>query len=298
MSARRARSRDALAEHRPGHALAARVPRRPRDLRARARGDLAAQLAVRRRLAAGAQRRATSSASSSATTRSSSCATTTGALHALHNTCRHRGMPVCAQRVGQRRALGLPLPPVELRARRHAARLRRHGARDRSRGHGLRPRRRSPRSAGSSSSGPGCRSRSRSATAQAALAAALAPQGLDARPRRPPDRLPRRRQLEARLGEQPRVLALPRRPPASTSRRTSTPRPTRPRRASCAGARAASDARSRARGRAAGQPGADEHAEPGLYALPDRRALVVGQPHAAARRASSPSRSTASRSRR
>ncbi len=44
-----------------------------------------------------------------------------GTINAFHNSCRHRGSRVCNNRQGHRGQAGLPLSPVDLRARRPAA---------------------------------------------------------------------------------------------------------------------------------------------------------------------------------
>ena len=67
--------------------------------------------------------------------RSSSSAATDGVIRAFHNTCRHRGSTLCRATKGSRAEDRLPLPPVDLRARRAAALRPRHGR-------GLRRRRR------------------------------------------------------------------------------------------------------------------------------------------------------------
>ena len=109
---------------------------------------------------------------------------------------------------------------------------------------------------------------------------ALAPQGLDRA--RVAHRIEYEvaRQLEARLGEQPRVLALPRRPPrvrpGELRRGARTPSAT----ARCALGRAAEHARVLALAAATGRPPTSTPS-PGLYRFPTAGPLVVGQPHAA-----------------
>ena len=135
-----------------------------------------------------------------------------GVVRAFHNTCRHRGSTLCRARRA-RPEDRLPLPPVDLRARRPAALRARHGR-------GLR------RLAARPDPGPlprRERARLHLPRRRGAGLRRLRRRGLPlpraARPLELQDRLRehhrRERQLEARLGEQPRVLPLRRQPPVA-----------------------------------------------------------------------------------
>ena len=132
-------------------------------------------------------------------------------LHALHNTCRHRGCrsartPRATRAAGSARttsgAMRSTGPCSEaggMERRLDADRVRPAAAPVFEVG-GLGVRLAGPMS-----------SLSRSTKRECELAARARAPGTRTRQGRSPDRVPRRRQLEARLGEQPRVLALPRR---------------------------------------------------------------------------------------
>ena len=51
-----------------------------------------------------------------------------GAIHVVENVCAHRGMAFCRERHGNRKELRLPVPPVELHARRATCRACRSAA--------------------------------------------------------------------------------------------------------------------------------------------------------------------------
>ena len=71
-----------------------------------------------------------------------------GELHALHNTCRHRGMPVCAEHAGSARRWVCPYHQWSYALDGRAARLRRDGRRARPLAATACTAPRSPRSAG------------------------------------------------------------------------------------------------------------------------------------------------------
>ena len=207
-------------------------------------------------------------------TRSSSCATSDGALHALHNTCRHRGMRVCD--AGSRAAAHAGSAPTTSGATRSTARCSAPAAwsaeLDAQRSRSA-PRRRRSRSAAWSSSGSGADPQPLDA-AQTALARRARAAGPRPRARRAPDRLPRRAPTGSSSGRTTASAGTATSATRSTCGPTSTPSPDTERDA-CAGggARARDHARrrwpagERPRG---GAPAPTSTTEPGLYAIPDR----------------------------
>ena len=129
-----------------------------------------------------------------------------GAIRAFHNTCRHRGSRICSAEKRLRAAARVPLSQLELRARRTAAVRARHGRGFRRAQHG--PEECALRERGrlclDLPGGRGARFR----RVPRAAGALFRPARADRRQGRGREHDRRGGQLEARLGEQPRVLPL------------------------------------------------------------------------------------------